>query len=333
MLLFKYINKNNYTFFDWIVLIIMILVCGLRYNVGSDYLIYYDMFYYLSRHQTVELIPKYIIVLFNQYHYSFYTFIFFIAALTLFIFYLSFKKNSKQPAFSLILFISLGYYAMCFNGIRQMLAAAICLYATKYIREKKFIKYSLLIVIASLCHTTALIMLPFYFFNKINLSKKRLLQLFFLFSLSFLIYDSFFEFVTSNITQYSIYKIKNDLTFWSPGIGTYINSLLNMFVIFLCVLKKEEIENDNPSNRIYLHIVLISTIFYSLCFVNALFIRIAYYFSIYLIFLIPSLIKCCINKNNKTKNYTLICILLIIYYVLHLISFNNMLPYISIFNK
>lgn len=325
---YKQINTKKYNIFDFILNALLVGVCGLRYKVGSDYALYVDMYkgVYIER---VEILDKLLIETLNKFHCSSEFFLFFMALVTISVFYISIKKNSKNPAFSILLFITLGYYAMCFNGVRQMLAASICLFATKYLIEENFKKYTILIIFASLFHTTSLILLPIYFFRKCDFSKKTCYILFFIFALSFILYFPLENFITTNIARYSVYSVKNSYTFWEPGIGTFINSSINLFIIFLCIKNKEKLEKINSNNKIYLYIILISTIFYSLSYVNALTIRLTYYFSIYMIFLLPDLFDSII-KNRREKNYLVILIILVLYFIVHLLSFNDMIPYQSI---
>lgn len=75
----------------------------------------------------------------------------------------AFKKLSVNPLYSFLVFLILFYPNHGANQIRQGLAAAIFLNSIKYIYEKKLGKYILLILLASLCHYSAVILFPIYF--------------------------------------------------------------------------------------------------------------------------------------------------------------------------
>src|SRR5690554_4683046 len=65
------------------------------------------------------------------------------------------------------------YYQMSFNIVRQSVAMAICLYCIKYIHDRKFLKFSFFVLIASGFHISALLLFPFYFFYKILGEKNK----------------------------------------------------------------------------------------------------------------------------------------------------------------
>lgn len=58
--------------------------------------------------------------------------------------------------------------------IRAALAIAVIVYAMRYVAEHNFKKYFIYIVIGSLLHYSILLALPFYWFNKIPLSRKTI---------------------------------------------------------------------------------------------------------------------------------------------------------------
>ena len=75
-----------------------------------------------------------------------------------------FRKYSSQFMISMFIFIaSTEYFSWMFNGLRQFLAVAIALIAFRFLFEKKYIPYVLLILLASTIHLTAIILLPVAF--------------------------------------------------------------------------------------------------------------------------------------------------------------------------
>ncbi len=326
----KSLNSQKMTLADYIVYLYMVLLCGLRYRVGSDYLYYIKMYNDIDRYVRVEFFERFLIKLFNALHFSEYFFIFFMAAITFWILFKAIKKNCKKPAVTLFMFVTFGYFAMAFNGTRQSLAIVIGLYAIKYIYEKQLIKYILAILFATLCHKTALVMLPLYFLSYINLSKRRMYILFFIMLFSFLLYNPLMSFITSNFEQYQVYSIRDDLTFWEPGIGTFIISIFHLILIFLSIKNYDKLKEKSPKNELYIKIFLVSTVFYSLNLVNALLTRMAMYFSVFSIFLLPDLFEIINKKKDKLINFV-IYTMLVLYYIVHLVSFNDMLPYRTIF--
>ncbi|MBQ3414405.1 MAG: EpsG family protein [Clostridia bacterium] len=306
----------------------MILICGLRYNVGTDYQLYTRMYSNIDIKvfSDTEFIFKQIINLLNNFNLNVYVFFFVIATITISLFYIQIKKQSNFPATSLFLFVCLGYYALCFNTIRQTLAIAITLVAFKYIYDRKALKYFLVIIVAGLVHTSAFIMIPIYFINRININKKNLRIIFLIMILGLIAYNPIFEFITLHIDKYNSYSNINGYTFSKAGAGTYVIMIFHIIIVFILIKYKNLIEQINEGNNYYIILATFSLFFYLLSLSNTVAVRPGYYFSIYLVFALPNLFKN-IFRNNYNKSMIIVAILFMGYYLIHLISFNSMLPY------
>lgn len=73
------------------------------------------------------------------------------------------KKYTENPFVFFFLFMTMGTYAFVETGLRQTLAMMICLWAFDFLKDKKIIRFILLVVLAFLFHQSALIfilMLP-----------------------------------------------------------------------------------------------------------------------------------------------------------------------------
>lgn len=99
-----------------------------------------------------------------------YFWLFFVSAIIVVCSYLFiFKKLSRNYWLSVFIFITFNYYTFFFNGLRQGIAMAIIVLATPYLIKKEFLKYFLIVLIASLFHISSLIMILFYFIIKLKL--------------------------------------------------------------------------------------------------------------------------------------------------------------------
>lgn len=89
-------------------------------------------------------------------------FLFIIASVQIAFLIPTLRKFSSNYWFSIFVFVATGeYMAWMHNGIRQFLAVTIVFSTTKWIVEKKYARVVICILIASLIHQTALIMIPF----------------------------------------------------------------------------------------------------------------------------------------------------------------------------
>lgn len=91
-----------------------------------------------------------------------------------------FRKYSEEYVFSVfVFFASTDYISWMYNGIRQFIAVTITLLAAGFIFRRKYIPAAIIIVIASLFHQSALIMLPIIFLVQGKAwSKRSLLSIF-----------------------------------------------------------------------------------------------------------------------------------------------------------
>lgn len=163
--LYKY-NKNIIK----LIFIILILFSGFRYKIGADFTSYLKIFELAKNNPT-----HYEVIRLEKGYYFLQKFIISIngtqqliflimSILSNFFIYIFIKRNSKNILLSIFIFFMIGaYYSFGFNGIRQYLAISIFLYSFKFIENKNFKKYLLMIFIGSLFHKTILFCLPLYF--------------------------------------------------------------------------------------------------------------------------------------------------------------------------
>ena len=161
--------KYSYTWYVTIVGLILILVAGLRYRVGTDYGGYMLSYNLRASSVWIDLLTYSepglgLIAWISRFIKDDYATMFFNAALvTITLNVRTIAKYSEDFFVGILLYIFIGAWHGSFNGIRQYLAAAVLFCGHRYIVEKKFWKYMLVVFVASCFHTTALIMIPVYF--------------------------------------------------------------------------------------------------------------------------------------------------------------------------
>lgn len=169
---FKAIGKFNSNFFLFFSFLVLFIVSGLRYNVGTDYVLYNKMqipiildlkepdYWQVTNYEIgFQYLVKLANTLFNN------TILFFVIVAVIFIFFMYkfIKENSLSTGISVYIFITSYFYNFSFNVMRQALATSIFIYSIKYIEQKNFKKYFILICFATLFHWASLIYIPLYF--------------------------------------------------------------------------------------------------------------------------------------------------------------------------
>ena len=158
------------------------IIGGIRWFVGSDFISYATGFAYKPiNFESNEKLWAYLIYTFQSLgmHWAFGL------ALCMFI-QIYFITKTLQPYRWLLVFLPFvffggRYWMDCTSAIRQMIVACVFLWASRFIVEKKMLYYIAVIVVGSLIHHSALILLPLYLIpNRIDLTNKRWLLLFIL---------------------------------------------------------------------------------------------------------------------------------------------------------
>lgn len=90
-----------------------------------------------------------------------------------------FKKYAKNYYLASILFMALVFF-FSFTYLRQMFAAAIIGLSIKYIFERKFLRFCVILLVAFSFHNSAIIFFPMYFIANKKYSKSKILIIMFI---------------------------------------------------------------------------------------------------------------------------------------------------------
>ena len=90
-----------------------------------------------------------------------------------------FKKYAKNYYLASILFMALVFF-FSFTYLRQMFAAAIIGLSIKYIIERKFLRFCVILLVAFSFHNSAIIFFPMYFIANKKYSKSKILLIMFI---------------------------------------------------------------------------------------------------------------------------------------------------------
>ena len=85
--------------------------------------------------------------------------------------------HSANIYVSFIALLSLGLYGFAFSGLRQTMAFGILFFAYPYLKNRKLLRFILVVVLAALFHSTALIFLAAYPIYRLNLRLRNILIL------------------------------------------------------------------------------------------------------------------------------------------------------------
>lgn len=304
------------------VMLSLILVSGLRSNIGDTYV-------YKSIYETTDFTWEYIQ---SQKDMGFGVFQKFLklisndpqilllttAAITNIIIIAVFYKYSRMFEISTYVYITGGMFLVSMNGMRQLLAAAIAFTATKYLIERKPIKFFIIIILASTIHISALVLLPMYFFVKYKAwSKGTYIVLAFAISIV-LGYGMFSEMFFSAIknTQYGQYQNFNE------GGANIIRVAVSAAPVLLAYFGREKLREIFPESDFFVNMSLIGIAIMLVSTQNWIFARIAIYFDLYQLVLVGWVIKLFVEKTQRFIYFAMISCYFVYYFYENVITLN-----------
>lgn len=310
----------------WLPLFTLVLFASFRnYRVGTDTGTYIRNFVnqldynYFSFRDGVEigyqLIEYFLLRVTHNYFWLFFVTSFIVVFCYLYIF----RKNSKDYATSVFIFITLGTYTFFFNGLRQGLAMAIFAFAIPYLITRNFYKYFLICIFASLFHTTALLMLPFYLL--VNLNVKLLYKLLATFFGSFILSKYLIAYIASTNERYESYAQTSENSGGLLKLGFYVIMLLILYIgSYIYKIKDKEFIQMFAFYALGVTFMIPVALLESNPSGPQ---RLLPYFTWTLALILPFLYK----KINNNYIYTASFVLCLIYFYLTTSRFSNLTPY------
>lgn len=231
------------------------------------------------------------------------------------------KKYSVNYTLSVYIYITFGFYTFFFNTLRQALALSICFVCVKFLVDKKIFKYFIVVFVASLFHVSAWIMLPFYFLVHFRLKVEYKVLLVLL--ASSVVSSLAISYLAQSNQRYHNYDQQAD------NAGGYLLIIFYTLIGFVLYFLGKKIRKTD-----HFYNVLEQVFLCGLVFVFPIILlgtdasgpqRILYNFTIYLIFLIPILIK---NRFNTLQYKLIFSVLALIYFTLITQRLYGITPYI-----
>ena len=257
-------NKVKGTFFSFFFICISFLAICLptviRYDVGHDYSGYMEMFKGILEKPTSSYsIEPTFLFMSRLFSFSPNGYIGVIATYFFFSLFFFFKLSKKKELPYLIFFFttfSVGYFTFD-DQIRQSLAIIIFAFSVKFIERKKLKNFVFVIIIATLFHYSALLLLPIYYLARVNISTKIslgvVLLLFFIniFNLSGFLIKELFELVPyyeryAEIPKYIETREVN------TGLGVLLQTVIYSILIFY----KKSIDRPILINLVFFGLII-----------------------------------------------------------------------------
>lgn len=296
-ILFIYISQKQTKKWAKILCYIMaampfFIVSAFRYDVGTDYLYRYTNDYNRmlkgANVSNLEILFKAIMYFCMIFTTKPYMMFFITSALIVGLIMETIFKQSKNKILSVCIFFLGGFFFDSLNIMRQYLAMSIVFFAYQFLlKDKKwYLLYTLLVIIATLIHSSAIMMLV-----AILLTRKMLVSWKWVIPISILILIlnenliKVLELILQN-TRFNVYLTgkyaKGDISFLFIA-----ENLIIYIAMYYLYSKNKKLGNIQTQDILFLNIQALALILMVSGSCHMLFIRIALYFSIFQVISVP----------------------------------------------
>lgn len=329
----------------WVLGVYLMIVAGLRDQVGPDYGSYRGIFIYsgtkdylsiflkalnMDGPQPMELEWLFVLinkVLLNVFNAPFYMLTFAIAIITIF-FKLDYIEDNTFYPFTFMLFMFIpGFFIGESGQIRQCLGSFIAYFAIKFIKQRKLFYYILFIYIGAGIHNVCYLFLPMYWLARVPLNKTWMLILIVVsvFLSPFEVYRVFGDFLTNVASQSELVEGFNgyvDETVQRLNGGFGIPEVMMIILTFFLFFFDSDMKKKFPYYEYHRNYAVIGICFYFIFRNNPIFSsRLAGAFIGFSYIIIPNAMYAA-SENTKKTIYTFI-IALVMFNFIVFSSFKN----------
>lgn len=309
---------SNNIFFLFSNAIVLIVITGLRHNMGTDYVNYeYNYKYLISDEGFGDILiqKEAIFGIINKIvgivsDYNVVCLMTVLAITTVVLLFKGCQENASICWLYIFLLVTFGSYYSCFNTTRSYLAASIFFYCCKYIYEEKFWHYFIGVMIVTGIHFSGIVLLPLYWLLKIQWNTKKKIIIAFLAIGIVAIAFIRFEALIDIVTQY----IYSDYDNGAEGVTTSFVSILRptMFLIIISIFING-FDFQDIRNRVWFNSVVYLFIMQLFSFKFALVYRFTYFFIPLSLCALCHVISKIKNSNFKRFVIFILIILVLIY--------------------
>lgn len=285
-------NRNNKRAFYMFWILLFFMVAFRHESIGNDTLNYKSIFHFVaesdwksSLNRSAEwgysLLNK-LISLFTE---DFRWLLIISAFLGIYFVAKTYIKYSEDAMLTIALFVTMSNFIMLFSGIRQAIAISLGMLAFEFTRNKKFIAFILIVLVAITVHTSAFMLIFMYPLYHIKLKRIHIIFVIPLLGIVWFFNQPIFKFLALILNRFTDY----DAEITQTGSVTML-ILFVIFAIFSYLIPDEsKLDSDTIGLRNFLLLAVAIQMFAPL---HTLAMRMNYYYIIFIPLLIPKIISC-----------------------------------------
>ena len=332
-------NSRGWKLFFWFCALLMVAMAGLRWETGTDWIPYYEHFCDPSSRDDLEGGYNLMVECIRACTANYTVFLCIDAALSIVLVGLTCHLILGPSAQAMIVFYCYYFLGAWFGAQRRQLAIALCFFSVYWIRKKKFIPFSICILIAAQFHVTSLTFLlayPIYHMKRRHLAIASGIFLSFVLLVSSVGINNLLTILSNvGILEHITHRA---IAYLFEGAAGESQSVISVFLgvgkrmAFVSVFYFVGSRNGDDDYARLLRIYTVSVVIYAASVSTvSIFSVISVYFSIIEVLLIPMML---IRLNLKRTHE---CLLLVLYCIFQT---NSMLsgmpdlyiPYYSVFD-
>lgn len=222
-------------------------------------------------------------------------------------------QKSALPWVSLLLFIGLGFFTESLSMLRQAIAMVVFMCGLKYVEERKFGRYLIVVLLATSFHLTALVTLLLYPFVRFKLNVVNFIIL-------LVGCGVFARFAGPIILNYIISRFYSLYSMQMDAGGGFSMLILLFAVTIVGILLKSK--QETPQETVFSHMMVLACCMQLFALQFALFARIVMYFSLAMIVWVPGMLIRIEKRELRFFATGIVCVLAVAYFVLIILGRN-----------
>ena len=302
----------------FLIFLLMAFVAAFRYWVGTDFYVYYRTYIYSTKFAKKDFTEPGFTILAILADWLFQGknggLTILSAAITVALFIFTIAKRSENLTVSLFLFIFVGCFTGMFNGVRQYLATGILFAGFHFVQEKKLLKWTLIVLLATSIHVTAILMFFVYFACNLKCDLKTVLLYIVLAILLLFLYEPLFNLVGALKQE----EINTEVGYVTRQVNILRILVQCVPVVLLVFVPSSKINKDTDCKTLF-NISLLNAAIAVASMNSAYFARFFIYTMCFQILMYPKML----NKMDKTTKKILTVLLISLYAIFWLYEVAN----------
>lgn len=298
-----------------IIFVLLFSVSALRLNVGNDYLNYVEFMHlaYSKAYVPTEVgfnvlaCVVYYLCGFENYLLVFAIFSF----ATIFFFMKGMLDQSRWFTLSFVMFMLLGYYFQSLSTVRYYLALSMAFFSIKYVINKDWPRFVLIVLIGSLFHKSLLVVLVLYLVAQLNWKRWLYVALLIMGGSCLFLSDFYLKIV---VALYPSYKD----TVYLEGGTSIVNIARCVLVLGFSLLLYRKVIEKNRAYRFYFICNVMALALYVFGSFLPIISRIGYYLTVTHILFIPALVQGIKDERKRQIATAGVIIACVLYFMLYM---------------